>query len=113
MGVTTNIIELRRLRKKDVEQKKPRTLLVILPNEHEARLTLARIHEHREQLKQKGMFILPALSKENDLKNNPALNRRKTLLDQKVPAEKLKIRILDLFNEGRKVETSTEGAKSA
>ena len=35
------------------ERKKRRTLLVTMPNEHEARLTLAKIHEHREMLKKK------------------------------------------------------------
>ena len=42
MGVKTSIVELRRLREFDAERKKPRTLLVTLPNEHEARLTLAK-----------------------------------------------------------------------
>ena len=40
--VQTSIVELRRLRKFDAEPKKPQTLLVTLPNEHEARLTLAK-----------------------------------------------------------------------
>ena len=68
MEVKTGIVELRRLGKFDAERKKLRTLLVTLPNEHEARLTLAKSHEHREMLKQKGVFILPALSKEDALK---------------------------------------------
>ena len=36
---------------------------------------------------------------------------RNELLDQKVPAEKLKTRNLELFNEGQKAEIKTEGAR--
>ena len=57
------------------------------------------------------MFILPALSKEDALKENLILRRRE-LLDQGVPAEKLKISNLELFNKGQKVEIRQEGAKS-
>ena len=70
MGVKTSIVEFRTPGKFDAERKKPRTLLVTLPNKHEARLTLAKSHEHREMLKQKGVCILPALSKEDALKKN-------------------------------------------
>ena len=111
MAVKRSIVELRRLRKFEAERKKPRTLLVTLPNEHEARLTLAESHEHREMLKQKAMFILPALSKEDALKEIIILRRRE-LLDQEVSAEELKIRNLELFIKGQKVEIKQEGAKS-
>ena len=66
----------------------------------------------REMLKQKGAFILPALSKEDALKENLILERRRELLDQGVPAEKLKIRNLELFKEGQKVKIKRERAKS-
>ena len=42
MEVKTSIVELRRLGKFDAERKKPRTLLVTLPNEHEPCPTLAK-----------------------------------------------------------------------
>ena len=100
MRVKTSIVELRRLGKFDAERKKPRALLVTLPNEHEARLTFAKSHEHREMFKQKGVFILPALSKEDALKENLLLKERRELLDDGVPAEKQKTRNLELFNEG-------------
>ena len=112
MGVKTSIVELRRLGMFNAERKKPRTLLVTLPNEHEARLTLAKSHEHREMLKQKAVSKLPALSKEDALKENLILKKRRELLDEGVPAEKLKIRNLELFIERQKLEIKTEGAKS-
>ena len=51
MGVKTSTVELRSLGKNDVERKKLQTLLVRLPNERDARLTLAKIHEIWEMLK--------------------------------------------------------------
>ena len=75
MGCKRSIIELRRLGKYDAERNKPRTLLVTLPNEHGARLTLAKSHEHREMLKQRGVVILPALSKEDALNENLILKK--------------------------------------
>ena len=112
MGVKTSILELRRFGKFDAERKKPRPLLVTLPNEHEARLKLAKSHEHREMLKQKGVFILPALSKEDALEENLILKERTELLDEGLPANKLKICNLELLNGRQKVEIETEGAES-
>ena len=60
----------------------------------------------------KKVFILPGLSNEDALKENLILKIRRELLDQGVLAEKLKICNLELFNEGKKVEIKTEGAKS-
>ena len=71
MGVKTSIVELRKLEKFDAERKKPRMLLVTMPNE---RLKLARSHEHREK-------VLAALSKDA-LKENLILKRKRELLDR-------------------------------
>ena len=65
-----------------------------------------------EMLKQKRVFILPALSREDGLKASLILKRRRKFLDQRIPAEKLKIRNLELFSEGLKVGIKTEGARS-
>ena len=83
MGVKTSIAELIRLGKFDAERKKARTLLVTLPNEHEARLTLAKSHEHWEMLKQERVFVLPALSKEDALKGFIILKKRREHLDER------------------------------
>ena len=60
----------------------------------------------------KGVLILPVLSKEDTLKENLILKKRREVLDERLPAEKLKIRNLELFKEGQNVEINTEGANS-
>ena len=47
IGVTTQITELKRLGKFSNTGKKPRTLLLTLPTEHDARLILAKANEKR------------------------------------------------------------------
>ena len=70
IGVTTQVTELKRLVKFSNTRKKPRTLLLTLPTEHDANLVLERYHEKRTVLTEKGVFILPALSKEDAIKEN-------------------------------------------
>ena len=50
------------------------------------------------------MFILPTLSKEVAIKENVCLKKRRELLEEIVPGDKLKIRNLELFNDGKKVD---------
>ena len=50
------------------------------------------------------MFILPALSKENASKENVCLRKRRELLEENFPRGKMKIRNLELFNDGMKVD---------
>ena len=99
IGVTTQITELKRLGKFSNTRKKPRTLLLTLPTEHDARLVLAKAHEKRT-----GVFILPALSKKDTIKENLCLKKRRELLKENVPRDKLNIRNLELFNDGKKVD---------
>ena len=75
-------------------------------NEHEAGLTLAKSRKHQELLKQKGVFLLLALSEEDTPKHVLILKSRSE--PQGVPAEKLRIRNLGSFDEGPKVENQTE-----
>ena len=110
MGVRTSTVALTRCGQFHAKPKKPRTLFVTLPNEYyEARLTLAKNHDHREMLTQQIVFILTALPKECVLIDNLILKKKRELLHQRVPAEKQKIRKLVLFNKGPKLETKTEG----
>ena len=104
IGVTTQITELKRLGKFSNTRKKPRTLLLTLPTEHDARLVLAKAHEKRKALTEKGVFILPALSKEDAINENLCLKKRRELIEENVPRDKLKIRNLELFNDGKKVD---------
>ena len=65
MGVTSRITELRRLGKIDSDRKKPRTLMLTLSTEHEVSLVLAKAFERRHDLKDNGIFVLPALFRED------------------------------------------------
>lgn len=115
VGVSPNIVEMKRLGKFKTEtpRTKPRTLLVTVSSEHEARLTLARCYEKREELKDSNYFVLPALSAEDAAKENQVLKRRRELLEEGVPREKLKIKNLELFNDGTKVDIPIKGDKTS
>ena len=102
IGVTIQISELKRLGKFSNTRKKPRTLFLTLPTEHDARLVLAKAHEKRTALTEKCVFILPALSKEDAIKENLCLKKPREILEENVPRDKLKIRNLELFNDGKK-----------
>ena len=45
-----------------------RRLLVTLQSEHEVRMVLARAREKKERLSQKGVFLLPAPTKDDALR---------------------------------------------
>ena len=104
IGVTTQITDLKRLCKYSSTRKKPRTLLLTLPTEHDVRLALAKAHEKTTVLTGKGVFILPALSKGHAIKENLCLKKRRELLEENVPRDKLRIRNLEFFNDGKKVD---------
>ena len=50
------------------------------------------------------MFILPALLKEDAIKENLCLKNGRELLEENFPRDKLKIRNLELFNDGKKID---------
>ena len=112
IGVRPEVKEVKRLGEFKRERKKPRTLLVTVANEHEARLALAKIIEHRKELAKRNIYLLPALSKEDALKENLILKKKRELLTEGVPRDKLKIRNLELFNDGAKVEIASVETKS-
>ena len=81
IGVTTQITELKRLGIFSNTRKKPRILLQTLQTEHDARLVLSRAREKRTVLTEKGVFILPALSKKDAIKENLCLKTRRELIE--------------------------------
>lgn len=113
IGANPKVEEFKRLGKFSTERKKPRTLLVTVSNEHEARLILAKSHEYRDKLTEKNLYILPALTKEDAIRENQVLKRRRELLEEGVPREKLKIRNLQLFNDGKLVATDEGTTESS
>ena len=87
-------------------------LMLSLSSEHDARLVLAKAFKRRHDLKDKGIFVLPALSKEESATENLCVKKRRQLLEQNVPREKLKIRNLEFYNDGFKVAIEDPVIKS-
>ena len=106
LGVKPQIEEIKRLGKFSKERIKSRTLLITLSTEHEARLVLAKSFEKRDELRDEEIYLLPASSKEDARKENLCLKRRRELLDEGVPKEKIKIRNFELFNDGKRDDRS-------
>ena len=64
---------------------------------------MAKSVENREVSTEESIYFLPALSKADVIKENQMLKKRKELLDEGVPREKLKIGNFEFFNDGKKV----------
>ena len=77
--------------------------MVTLQSEQEKRMILAIAREKSQSLSQKGVFLLPDLTKNNALIENLVLQKRRELLDKGMPREKHKIKNLELFNDRGKV----------
>ena len=112
IGVDTKVKELRRLGKFDKDRKKSRTVLVTFNTEHESRLVLAKSFEKRTELKDENIFLMPMLSREDALKENLCLKKRRELINNGIPPDKLKIRNFELFNDGKKVLLIDENEKT-
>ena len=57
-------------------------------------------------MKKMKIFLSCALSKEDSIKENLCLKRRREMLEEGVAWEKLKIRNLEIFHDGAKVQLS-------
>ena len=95
------------------ERIKSRTFVITLSKEHEARLVLAKSFEKRDELRDEEIYLLPALSKEDARKENICLKRRRELLNEGNPKEKIKIRNFELFNNGKKEMIEAKQADDA
>ena len=106
IGVKSQIQELRRLEKFDKRRNTPRTFLLTLATDHNARVAVAKSIENRENLAKRNLYILPALTKEEATNENVCLKRRliEELIEEGVPRKKLKIHNFELFNDGKKIE---------
>ena len=87
---------------------RPRSLLITLSSEHEARLVLAKAKEKREALSEKGIYLSPTISKDDAIKENFKMKKRRDLLNERVAREKLKMRNFELFNDEIKVDINSE-----
>ena len=87
-GVETKVKELRRLGKFDKDRKKSRTVLVTFNTEHEARLVLAKSYEKRTELQDENIFLMPMMSREDALKENLCLKKRRELINNGIPPDK-------------------------
>ena len=112
IGVETKVKELRRLGKFDEDRKKSRTVLINFNTEHEARLVLAKSYEKRTEHKDEDIFLMPMLSREDVLKNNLCLKKRRELINNSIPPDNLKIRNFELFNDRKTVVLIGENEKT-
>ena len=64
---------------------------------------MAKRVENREVLTEESIYFLPALSKADVIKEKQVLKKRRELLDEGVPREKLKICNFEIFKDGKKV----------
>ena len=104
IAVKSKIVQFKRLETFNKERKKPRKLLVTLENPAAVNLVIAKSTEKRDEMKKMNIFLSRALSKEDSIKENLCLKRRREMLEEGVPREKLKIRKLELFHDGAKVQ---------
>ena len=104
IGVKPKIVRFKRLGTFNKEKKKPRTLLITLENPAAINLMIAKSTEKRDEMKEMNIFLSRALCKEDSIKENLCLKRRREMLEEGVPREKLKIRNLELFHDGAKVQ---------
>ena len=106
IGVKPKIVQFKRLGTFNKERKKPRTLLVTLENPAAVNLVIAKSTEKRDEMKEMNIFLSRALSEEDSIKDNLCLKRRREMLEEGVPLKKPKIRNLELFHDGAKVQSN-------
>ena len=102
--VKPKIVQCKRLETFNKERKKPRTLLVTLEDPAAVNLVIAKSTEKRDEMKEMNTFLSRALCKEDSIKENLCLKRRREMLEEGVPRQKLKIRNLELFHDGAKIQ---------
>ena len=99
-GVDTKVKERRRFGKFD-KDKKVQDSPCFLNTEHEARLVLAISYKKRIEVKTENIFLMPMFSREDALKENLRLKKRKELINNSEPHDK--IRNFKLINAGKKI----------
>ena len=104
LGVTSLIVNVKRLGKFDNSRSKPRTIIVEVSNECEKRAIFAKSIEKRTELKNKNVYILPALTREEAFKENACLNKRRELIETGVARSALKIKNFELYQDDVKIE---------
>ena len=65
-------------------------------------MVLAKAHENRKQLAEKEVYLLPALLKEDSIKGILCLKKRREIIDDGVPEEKMEVGNVELSSDGEK-----------
>ena len=81
IGANAHITQIQRLEKFRNDRKKPRAVFLTFANEHETRITLAKNRDFRSNLVERNINMQPALMKDDALKENQMLKKRRELLD--------------------------------
>ena len=104
LGVTSPIVNVKRLGKFDNSRSKPRTIMVEVSNEWEKRTIFAKSIEKRTELMNKNIYILPALTREEAFEENACLKKRRESIETGVARSALKIRNFELFQDDIRIE---------
>lgn len=102
------ISHVQRLGKFDLKRVKPRTVLVTVTSNWDVRKVLAKSRQQWSTLAEEGIFILPALSKEESDKENQCLKLRREYINNGTPKENIKIKNFELFVNGAKVSPNAD-----
>ena len=100
LNVRAEVSSVKRLGKFDPARVRPRTVMVEFKSPCDARKVLARSIEKSDILHKENIFVQPALTREDARTENAILKRRLELINQGVDPKVLKIRNLQLFNDG-------------
>ena len=104
LGVTSPIVNVKRLGKFDNSRSQPRTIMVEVSNEWEKRTIFAKSIEKRTELMNNNFYILSALTREEALKENACLKKRREFIETAVARSALKIRNFKLFQDDIRIE---------
>ena len=77
-------------------------------NERELFLILAKAKDIRQRFSELGIYLLPALSINDAIKESLILKKRRDILNVEVDRQKLKIKFFELLNKGVKLKISFE-----
>ena len=102
--VNTEVTLMKQLGQLDKTRVKPRILLVTVRNEYDKNLIMAKSVENLKNFTNKTIYFLHTLTKADVFKENQLLllKKKRDILEEVFPREKLKIRNFKIFNTVKK-----------
>ena len=104
LGLTSPIVNVKRLGNFDNSRSKLRTIMIELSNEWEKRTIFAISIKKRTQPMNQNIYILPALTREEEFKEYACLKKRREVIETGVARSVLKLRNFEIFEDDVKIE---------